>query len=607
MLHFIGYIYLESFILIWPKKLVLLRQNLLASILPNLSISMENFSGFGLGNTFRKQRTDLYRRPQKESQLNLDCRDNSSISSTPPSDSLSKASSCDNADYGNISRTSYSNLSEAEAAGELGVEGGNSGYSCSSDTEQKDGQIDMSRFSEGDLTTSRAEDPKSGTVMCSNHSGLPGVVSDGAGSDTKVKKVKLKVGGVTRTINTSVAGSSSTKSSSSSDAPQKWQPKNTGGHHSSYSGKAIGLQGIPWKDFAKIGFGVGKVDSSTEQLPGQIAPLKQLGKYEAAHKSKFLLKRHLSGETFDDEDTENDDDDEIRYLEKLRFSKYSSGYSAGYEDDDEVVYRKERKISRVLSQSSNVYGADLSDYNSLKAVKGIKKSKSERASQDSDYEEAMVSDTELVPKKKKQLKELADISVIERRKMAVITRQQALQTGKDFSCSAGLSAIEFPHGLPPAPPKKQKEKLSEVEQQLKKAEAAQRRRMQAEKAARELEAEAVRKILSQDSSRKKREDKIKKRQEELIQERTATATSLSSNAIRWVMGPSGSVVIFPNEMGLPSIFEPKACSYPPPREKCAGPSCMNTYKYRDSKSKLPLCSLQCYNAVREKIQHLSAC
>lgn len=184
---------------------MLLRQNLLASILPNLSISMENFSGFGLGNTFRKQRTDLYRRPQKESQLNLDCRDNSSISSTPPSVSLSKASSCDNADYGNISRTSYSNLSEAEAAGELGVEGGNSGYSCSSDTEQKDGQIDMSRFSEGDLTTSRAEVPKSGTVMCSNHSGLPGVVSDGAGNDTKVKKVKLKVGGVTRTINISVA------------------------------------------------------------------------------------------------------------------------------------------------------------------------------------------------------------------------------------------------------------------------------------------------------------------------------------------------------------------------------------------------------------------
>lgn len=47
-------------------------------------------------------------------------------------------------------------------------------------------------------------------------------------------------------------------------------------------------------------------------------------------------------------------------------------------------------------------------------------------------------------------------------------------------------------------------------------------------------------------------------------------------------------------------------SYPPAREKCAGPSCMNTYKYRDSKSKLPLCSLQCYKALHEKIQPLSA-
>lgn len=34
-----------------------------------------------------------------------------------------------------------------------------------------------------------------------------------------------------------------------------------------------------------------------------------------------------------------------------------------------------------------------------------------------------------------------------------------------------------------------------------------------------MQAEAIRKILSQDSSRKKREDKIKKRQEELAQVR----------------------------------------------------------------------------------------
>ncbi|CAA2985330.1 E3 ubiquitin- ligase RBBP6, partial [Olea europaea subsp. europaea] len=54
-----------------------------------------------------------------------------------------------------------------------------------------------------------------------------------------------------------------------------------------------------------------------------------------------------------------------------------------------------------------------------------------------------------------------------------------------------------------------------MEQQLKKAEITQRRKMQTEKAAWESNAEAIRKILNQDSSRKKREDKVKKPQEEL--------------------------------------------------------------------------------------------
>lgn len=44
------------------------------------------------------------------------------------------------------------------------------------------------------------------------------------------------------------------------------------------------------------------------------------------------------------------------------------------------------------------------------------------------------------------------------------------------------------------------------------------------------------------------------------------------------------------------------CSYPPPRERCAGPCCVNPYKYRDSKTKLPLCSLECFKAIHEKGQ-----
>lgn len=48
-------------------------------------------------------------------------------------------------------------------------------------------------------------------------------------------------------------------------------------------------------------------------------------------------------------------------------------------------------------------------------------------------------------------------------------------------------------------------------------------------------------------------------------------------------------------------------SYPLPREKCAGPSCTNAYKYRDSKTNLPLCSLRCYRAVQKIPQTGTSC
>lgn len=118
-----------------------------------------------------------------------------------------------------------------------------------------------------------------------------------------------------------------------------------------------------------------------------------------------------------------------------------------------------------------------------------------------------------------------------------------------------------------------------------------------------------------------------------MQEKAANAAISLSKCVRTVMGPSGTVVTFPEDMGLPSIFDPKpsrydnqpreilalVCngidfifwwpenllvfvnSYPPPRESCAGPSCTNPYKYRDSKTNLPLCSLKCYKAIHEKV------
>lgn len=43
-----------------------------------------------------------------------------------------------------------------------------------------------------------------------------------------------------------------------------------------------------------------------------------------------------------------------------------------------------------------------------------------------------------------------------------------------------------------------------------------------------------------------------------MQEKDANALRLAPNTIRLVIGSTGTVVTFPNEMGLPSIFEPKS-------------------------------------------------
>ncbi|PSS03075.1 INO80 complex subunit B like [Actinidia chinensis var. chinensis] len=611
---------------------------------------MENFGGFEFtdtGKTARKKRSNLARRPRNDSQPLIDCRDNSSPS-TQPSDNVSRASSDENNGAGSnswkkernliqcTSRASSTNLVEVDTTSEINREdiGGrvsNEGHIVSN-REQ-----DSKRCSEGVLAPSnwksatnarkdlelqsRIIDTQISRKISAGYSfGLPGqseVASDGRGSDNKVRKVKLKVGGATRTIHAnstsvgaSVGGSSSTKSSRSSDAPRPRQKlilqDTSDDDHSSSPEKESGLQGVPWKDYSRSGFSVMSANSLRGKKPEESVSSKQPDKSEPVRKSKRIPKKRLLDGAFDDED----DDGELRYLEKLKISKVANDYSAEYEDDEEVGNRKKHKISKVMKRKvdgrSNV---DAGDYSSSRSGKEVKKFKSEKASEDTDYdeEEELVSDGEPETKRKKQKKELADLLGDSKRESAITTRQRALQTVKDISSKSGASLVEFPNGLPPAPPRKQKEKLSEVEQQLKKAEAAQRRRMQVEKAARESEAEAIRKILGQDSNRKKREDKMKKRQEELAQERATNAMTLSQDTVRWVNGPTGSVVTFPNEMGLPSIFEPKGCSYPPPREKCAGPACTNPYKYRDSKWKLPLCSLQCYKAIHGEMQHWTAC
>ncbi|CAL0302384.1 unnamed protein product [Lupinus luteus] len=494
----------------------------------------------GLSNSVRRRRSQMSRRPRRDSLPAFEGRGLNPLSSTPSSEDASQIYSHKNASNATDFNTRHR---VSRASGNVDMYGG--------------------RNSEG---LRQSGDSK-----------------DGVGNENKVKKLKLKVGGMTCTIhaNTAPENGLPKKSSQSSDGakPQEKKRSNSNGNHS--SDKRSGLQRHPGKDFSRSGFGIEKEESLMGRISGKNIDGNRGDKSEAVRKSKRVPKRRVIDEEF------GDDDDEIQYLEKLKTAKVAAEYR-----DEQDFSTKHRKLFSVSNMENGA--------SSTSHKVGNKRSSSDRVSEDKDNEDEDAGfDGELEDmKRKKQRNESDDILMDSKREMTLTTRQRVLQSSKDASASGG-SFIEFPNGLPPPPSRKQKEKLSETEQQLKKAEAAQKRRMQNEKAARESEAEAIRKILGQDSSRKKREDKLKKRQEELAQEKAATAHMLPPNTIRTVIGPTGTTVTFSEEIGLPSILTSPPISYPPPREKCAGPSCTNPYKYRHSKLKLPLCSLECYKAVEK--------
>ncbi|KAL6623589.1 hypothetical protein ACP70R_033468 [Stipagrostis hirtigluma subsp. patula] len=290
---------------------------------------------------------------------------------------------------------------------------------------------------------------------------------------------------------------------------------------------------------------------------------------DPVRKSRRLAKKSVLDSELDDDYSRNLED--LGTSEDILEPKNKAGSSS------KKNASKKAKRSSKLSEIDNDFVASRSNKD------GKKRS---RESTDGDNsEEEPTSDSELDAEDEKQ-ESPANV-----RSGALTTRRRALQSWMDGNSS---STIEFPDGLPPAPSRGKKDKLSGEEMLAKKAEAAQRRKMQVEKATKESEAEAIRKILGLDSDKKKEERKQKEREEK---ERAIRAQNLAGSTIRWVMGPTGTIVSFPHAIGLPSIFNSKPHSYPPPREKCAGPSCTNAYRYRDSKLNLPLCSLKCYKAV----------
>ncbi|XP_077217551.1 uncharacterized protein LOC143851907 [Tasmannia lanceolata] len=560
---------------------------------------MESFGGIGFGGV-----STVTKKPRSKTSRRA-------LYSTPPSDNAGKVSSDENGDYDinyqrknlNLSnpssRVSSSNRAEGDTLHKkMRKDGEFDGFYSNGSS----GGGSSKRFSEGVLAPanwkstnkvelqSRVPDSYIDHGRNGDSLGLrqSGTISNGSGNrgeasshENKLRKVKLKVGGVTRTIHAKPTSDgansgSSTKPTRSTDAPRMrqkliLQDNSDDGH--SPPGQANGLQGIPWKDFSGRSFTLMRKEDLSLKQTDESNSIPS----EPVRKSRRVPKRRVLDRVSDDVD---DADDEIRYLERVKASKTSRSRVDGGEYDEE--------------------------YGSSRSFVGKKKLRLERESEDDNYikEDEPGLDGGPESKRKKQRKESLDSLADGKKELSLTTRQRALQSGKDGSAGTNASLIEFPNGLPPAPPRKQKEKLSEVEQQLKKAEAAQRRRMQVEKAARESEAEAIRKIRGVDASGNKREEKLRKRRDELAQEKAANAMANASTTIRWVMGPTGTIVTFPE---LPSIFSSKQCSYPPPREKCAGPSCTNPYKYRDSKSKLPLCSLQCYRAIHEMTQPVTTC
>jgi len=162
---------------------------------------------------------------------------------------------------------------------------------------------------------------------------------------------------------------------------------------------------------------------------------KQGDKPEPARKSKRAPKRRVL-------DGDDDEDDEIRYLEKLK-SKVPTRHKEDDGNDDDESSKKQRKLSTLENNGASRLVKD-----------GKKISRSERASEDEDNEEEeSLSNCDFEGSKKKQKKESIESLTDGKREMTLTKRQQALQSSKDGSSVPDTNLIEFPNGLPPAPSK----------------------------------------------------------------------------------------------------------------------------------------------------------
>lgn len=156
-------------------------------------------------------------------------------------------------------------------------------------------------------------------------------------------------------------------------------------------------------------------------------------KLEAVRKSKRVPKRRMIDESYED-------------IGGISFTKVNADSRFEYEYGVEEESKPRRSILRVPKRDGDRVGA--------RTGKDIKTSRPEKSFNDVDYsdDEDMVSDEDLGASKRKKIKKVVDSVSEFRNELVITTRQRALQTGNDVSISGG-NLLEFPNGLPPAPPR----------------------------------------------------------------------------------------------------------------------------------------------------------
>eukprot|EP00252_Welwitschia_mirabilis_P017810 TRINITY_DN3959_c0_g1_i2.p1 TRINITY_DN3959_c0_g1~~TRINITY_DN3959_c0_g1_i2.p1 ORF type:complete len:660 (+),score=169.90 TRINITY_DN3959_c0_g1_i2:600-2579(+) len=210
-------------------------------------------------------------------------------------------------------------------------------------------------------------------------------------------------------------------------------------------------------------------------------------------------------------------DDDGSVLQKRTLKRRTlSSENDGYEDNGSSTRRSSR-VPKTNIISNDFDYEDEEEHNKRQR----KKSRYEREAEDlyEEDEEAVsgyddVDDLDMeIEGKKSRGKRKADVvnSNGDGKKEAHLTaRQRAMQSFKEVNTELGANLIEFPDGLPHTAQRRKKEKLSDIDQQLKKAEAAQKRKMLVERNNNAIQAEAIKKILGHDSAKKETRAKIKK-------------------------------------------------------------------------------------------------